>query len=162
MNTQPEHALQQGFNLARKGKVIEVVEDDGFILVQDYQDSQVVYPCYFLRTTSGSLPEISIDDLVIYRVPEVNEEHGVVLGLIEKYATYSSKVAKKLKKREIKEMTTLEDKVLHIKAHDGLVIECGKSTIILTKEGKVQVKGNDILSRARGMNKIKGAGVNIN
>ena len=131
-------------------------------MVQDNSDSNAIYPCYFLRTAAGALPKLQPQDLVIYRVPEMDEEYGVVLGVIEKYAAFDGKVAKKLKKNDISQMTTLEDKVLHIKAHDGLVIECGKSTIILTKDGKIQVKGNDILSRARGMNKIKGAGVNIN
>ena len=161
MNVQPQDVLQQAFNQTRKGTVLEVM-DEGLILVQDNANPNAVYPCYFLRTSAGSLPKIVIDDLVIYRVPEINEDYGVVLGVVEKYENLDDKVAKKLKKRDITQMTTLEDKVLHIKADDGLVIECGKSSIILTKDGKVQIKGNDLLSRARGMNKIKGAGVNIN
>jgi len=161
MKMQQDKVLQQAFNQTRKGVVLEVIEE-GLILVQDNTDSNAVYPCYFLRTAAGALPKLQPQDPVIYRVPEMDEEYGVVLGVIEKYATFDDKIAKKLKKNDISQMTTLEDKVLHIKAHDGLVIECGKSTIILTKDGKIQVKGNDILSRARGMNKIKGAGVNIN
>jgi len=161
MKQSQEKILQQAFNQTRKGIVLEVMQE-GLILIQDNIDSNAIYPCYFLRTAAGALPTIEPEDFVIYRVPELDEEYGVVLGVIEKYARFDDKVAKKLNKREISQKTTLEDKVLHIKAHDGLVIECGKSTIILTKDGKVQVKGNDLLSRARGMNKIKGAGVNIN
>ena len=161
MKTNKEVVLQEAFNQTRKGVVLDFAEE-GLILVQDYSDKNATYPCYFLRTAVGSLPKLEADDLVIYRVPELNEEYGVVVGIIEKYSHIDDKVAKKLKKKEVSQMTTLEDKVLHIKAHDGMVIECGKSTIILTKDGKVQIKGNDLLSRARGMNKIKGAGVNIN
>ena len=161
MKVQQQEILQQAFNQTRKGIVLEVIEE-GLILVQDKNDENAIYSCYFLRTSAGTLPNIDTDDSVIYRVPELDEEYGVVLGVVEKYAAVDDKVAKKLKKREISQMTTLEDKVLHIKAEEGLVLECGKSTIILTKDGKVQIKGNDLLSRARGMNKIKGAGVNIN
>ena len=161
MKISQEKVLQQAFNQTRKGVVLEVM-DEGLILIRDSSDANAIYPCYFLRTSAGALPSIQADDLVIYRIPELEEEYGVVLGVVEKYARFDDKIAKKLKQREVSRMTTLEDRVLHIKAHDGLVIECGKSTIILTKDGKVQVKGNDILSRARGMNKIKGAGVNIN
>ncbi|MDH5256868.1 MAG: hypothetical protein OEX07_02640 [Gammaproteobacteria bacterium] len=161
MKIQQQEVLQQAFNQTRKGIVMDVIEE-GLILVQDKADVNAVYPCYFLRTAAGALPKIKSNDTVIYRVPELDEEYGVVLGIIEKYMTFDDKVANKLKKREISQMTTLEDKVLHIKADDGLVIECGKSSIILTKDGKIQIKGNDLLSRARGMNKIKGAGVNIN
>ena len=161
MKIQQQEVLHQAFNQTRKGIVLEVM-DEGLILVQDSLDCNAVYPCYFLRTSAGSLPQINADDIVIYRVPENDESYGVILGIVEKYVTHNNKVAKKIKKRDISEMTTLEDKVLHIKADDGLVIECGKSSIILTKDGKVQIKGNDLLSRAQRMNKIKGAGVNIN
>ena len=161
MKIQQQEVLQQAFNQTRKGIVLEVM-DEGLILIRDRADENAIYPCYFLRTSAGSLPQIQTDDLVIYRVPELDEEYGVVLGVVEKYLPLGEKVAKKIKKREVSEMTTLEDKVLHIKADDGLVIECGKSSIILTKDGKVQIKGMELLSRARGMNKIKGAGVNIN
>jgi len=161
MKIQQQDVLQQAFNQTRKGIVLEVM-DEGLILIQDNADTNAIYPCYFLRTAAGALPQIHTNDPVIYRVPELNEDYGVVLGVIEKYTSLDNKVAKKLKKQEISQMTTLEDKVLHIKADDGLVIECGKSSIILTKDGKVQIKGDNLLSRARGMNKIKGAGVNIN
>jgi len=161
MKIQQQEVLQQSFNQTRKGNVLEVM-DEGLILIKDDKDSNAIYPCYFLRTSAGALPSINADDIVIYRVPEMDEEFGVVLGVVEKYAQYDDKVAKKISKRDISQMTTLEDKVLHIKADDGLVIECGKSSIILTKDGKVQIKGNDLLSRANRMNKIKGAGVNIN
>lgn len=161
MNVQPQDVLQQAFGQTRKGIVLEVMAE-GLLLVQDSINSNTIYPCYFLRTSMGALPKIINDDLVIYRLPEMNEDYGVVLGVIEKYKSLDEKVAKKIKKRDITQMTTLEDKVLHIKADDGLVIECGQSSIILTKDGKVQIKGNNLLSRARGINKIKGAGVNIN
>ncbi len=161
MKIQQQEVLHQAFNQTRKGIVLEVM-DEGLILIQDKLDVNAVYPCYFLRTSAGALPKIETTDFVIYRVPEIDEDYGVVLGVIEKYTAFDDKVAKKIKKREVSQMTTLEDKVLHIKADDGLVIECGKSSIILTKDGKVQIKGMELLSRARGMNKIKGAGVNIN
>ena len=161
MKVQQQDVIQQAFNQTRKGTVLEIMKE-GLILIQDKADVNAIYPCYFLRTSAGSLPPMNTDDHVIYRVPEFDEAYGVVIGVIEKYMPLNEKVAKKVKQRDVKQMTTLEDKVLHIKADDGLVIECGKSSIILTKDGKVQIKGMDLLSRARGMNKIKGAGVNIN
>jgi hypothetical protein len=58
--------------------------------------------------------------------------------------------------------TTVEDDVVRIKAERGLVIECGLSTLILTRDGKVQIKGNDITSRARNKNRIRGASIDLN
>lgn len=161
MKVQQQEVLQQVFNQTRKGTVLEILED-GLVSIQDKADTDAEYPCYFLRTSAGSLPQLHPQDLVIYRVPELDEKEGVVLGVIGKYTSYENKVAKQIEKCEAIRMTTLEDEVLHIKADEGLVIECGKSSIILSKDGKLQIKGVEILSHAKGTNKIKGAGVNIN
>lgn len=43
-----------------------------------------------------------------------------------------------------------------------IVLRCGRSSITLTRDGKVLVKGVDVVSRASGSNKIRGASVKIN
>lgn len=49
-----------------------------------------------------------------------------------------------------------------ISAEREIVLRCGDSSITLTRAGKVIIKGNYILSRSTGYNKIKGAAVDIN
>ena len=41
-------------------------------------------------------------------------------------------------------------------------LRCGEASIVLTQAGKVLIKGNFVLSRSRGANKVKGAYVDIN
>jgi len=43
-----------------------------------------------------------------------------------------------------------------------IIFECGKSSITLTKAGKILLKGKYLLSRSTGVNKIKGGSVQIN
>ncbi len=50
--------------------------------------------------------------------------------------------------------------VLH--AEREIELRCGEASIVLTKAGKVLIKGNYVLTRSRGANKIKGAYVDIN
>lgn len=50
--------------------------------------------------------------------------------------------------------------VLH--ADDEILLECGASSILLRKDGKIIVKGAQIVSRASGRHKIRGASVQIN
>lgn len=50
--------------------------------------------------------------------------------------------------------------VLH--AEREIELRCGDASIVLTKAGKVLIKGNYVLTRSRGANKIKGAYVDIN
>jgi hypothetical protein len=49
-----------------------------------------------------------------------------------------------------------------ISAEREIILQCGNSSITLTRAGKVIIKGNYILSRSSGYNKIKGAAVDIN
>jgi len=49
-----------------------------------------------------------------------------------------------------------------IDAEREIVLRCGDASITLTRAGKVIIKGNYILSRSTGYNKIKGAAIDIN
>ncbi len=51
---------------------------------------------------------------------------------------------------------------LLLESDDELTLVCGKSSITLRGDGRVIVKGAEILSRASGTNKIRGASVKIN
>lgn len=47
-------------------------------------------------------------------------------------------------------------------ANDEIVLRCKKSSMTLTKGGKIIIRGSDIVSRSSGSNRIKGASVRIN
>lgn len=47
-------------------------------------------------------------------------------------------------------------------AQEEIVLRCGKSSITLTKAGKVIIRGAYLLSRSSGVNRIKGGSVQIN
>jgi hypothetical protein len=55
-----------------------------------------------------------------------------------------------------------DDERLVVSAEREIVLRCGDASITLTRAGKVIIKGNYILSRSAGYNKIKGAAVDIN
>ncbi len=51
---------------------------------------------------------------------------------------------------------------LVLEAREQVEIRCGKSAMILNKDGKVVIKGEQVISRGRRINKIKGGVVKIN
>ena len=55
-----------------------------------------------------------------------------------------------------------DDERFVVTAEREIVLRCGEASITLTRAGKVIIKGNYILSRATGYNKIKGAAIDIN
>lgn len=57
---------------------------------------------------------------------------------------------------------TIDGKKIIIDAKQEIVLRCGKSSVILRKDGKILVKGINITSRASRTHKIKGSSININ
>lgn len=56
----------------------------------------------------------------------------------------------------------IDGETLVLEAQREVIIRCGKSSIQLSKDGKVRIRGTDILSRSSGGQRIKGGRVNIN
>ena len=150
----PQEAVLRG--------VIVGLDGVGTLRVQDALDAQTVLDCDHLRATAGSPPDYQVGDQVLYVVP-MGGTRGCVMGIVEPYQQTRDALAQTLQKTGRQpSKTTVHDEVVHIKADKGLVIECGEGTIIITQDGKLQIKGKEITSRARGMHKIKGAGINLN
>jgi hypothetical protein len=55
-----------------------------------------------------------------------------------------------------------DGKRLVIRAEQEIELRCGEASIILTRAGKVLIRGAYVLTRSRGANKVKGAYVDIN
>jgi len=51
---------------------------------------------------------------------------------------------------------------LTVSAKEQVVLRCGKSSITLTATGKVLIQGEYVVSRAAGVNRVKGGSVQIN
>jgi hypothetical protein len=56
----------------------------------------------------------------------------------------------------------VRDRLEEPEAPQELALSCGESSITLRRDGKIIIKGEEIVSRARGVNKVKGAIVKIN
>ena len=58
--------------------------------------------------------------------------------------------------------TNVDGKRIQIEAESEIVLKCGKGSITIKKEGKIVVRGTEIISRASGTNKIKGSNIKLN
>ena len=57
---------------------------------------------------------------------------------------------------------TIDGKRITFDADNEIVLKCGKSSITLTRAGKILIKGEYVLSQSTGENKIRGGSVAIN
>jgi hypothetical protein len=47
-------------------------------------------------------------------------------------------------------------------AEEEVVLKCGRSSVLLRRDGKIVIKGGNIVSRASGTNKVQGSVVHLN
>ncbi len=59
-------------------------------------------------------------------------------------------------------VASVDGERLELTADKEIVLRCGKASITLTRAGKIIIRGAYLLSRSSGVNKIKGASVQIN
>ena len=90
-------------------------------------------------------------DLVLVLRPTDPAQNGCVLGRIGRYRPQPAEPAS----------STPPDHVV-IEAGEMLTIKCGDSSLDLRKDGKLMIRGNDVLTRAKRTQRIKGGTVAIN
>jgi len=69
-------------------------------------------------------------------------------------------VAPALKRADMQVMK--DGQTVEIEAETRLELRCGAASIILEKDGRIAIRGTQLTSQARGVNRIKGAAVHLN
>jgi hypothetical protein len=57
---------------------------------------------------------------------------------------------------------SVDGKKVVVTGEEEIILQCGESSITLTKAGKIEIRGKYLVSRATGVNRILGASVNVN
>jgi hypothetical protein len=107
------------------------------------------FVCDVLR--NGGYPErVAVGDTVLVCVPAGDEENrAVVIGRIG------------LTGRPDAADPAVPDELL-IEARRELTLKCGDGSITIRADGKILIKGKELVSHAQKMNRIKGGAVAIN
>ncbi|MBP9064071.1 MAG: hypothetical protein KBF81_09925 [Aquabacterium sp.] len=56
----------------------------------------------------------------------------------------------------------VDGQMITLQAETELLLRCGNASILLRRDGKLVIKGTEVVSRASGAHKIRGGQVNIN
>lgn len=124
------------------GTVIDF-PSSGEIAVKLSGRSGRVVLCDFLSTTSGEPPELNQGDRVLVVIPQDHDGKPIVLG---KVAGYRRPDRRKLV----------------VAADEELTLRCGEATIAIRKNGRILIKGVDIVTHARQRNRIRGGSIQLN
>lgn len=131
--------------------------DEGQPLVV-YGDEAAPRPSLCLTTVSAE----HLPCRVLLAVLNEYASQTVILGVVEDTISYKAEEAAVEVSRSAVDEVCVDGKRVTVEAKEEIVLRCGKSSILLNKNGKIILKGVDLVNRAARTNKIKGASVNIN
>lgn len=116
------------------------IEEDGSLLVRVHARD---FRCDWLEGPANAGIHLEPGDHLLF-IPPVQEEPGLVLGRIGKY-----------RKPQPQQHVTIE-------AGESLTLKCGEASVELRSDGRTMIKGEDVLLRAKGTQRIRAATVAIN
>ena len=149
-NAQLKESQIEDIHGVRVGKVI-FVKETGHLLV-DYPDNP------FDPLPARTTVDITFGDAnraVLLTFERNDPRLPIIIGLIQ------DELVVTLDKKEIKDVIVDGERIV-FDAEKEIELRCGKSSLIMKRDGKVVLKGAQLVSRASGVNKIKGAAVQIN
>lgn len=129
--------------------IVQDVGPDGTVVIADAPDRLLDV----LTTASGELRVVPGDE-VMYWLPEQPNERGVVFGRIGESVEPTTAVEPELRPSP--------PDTLVLEAKSGLTLRVGGASIEIRADGKILIKGTDLVSHAKRMNRIKGGAVAIN
>ena len=135
-----------------RGQVIDI-QDDGSVVVTSNDLELAGCLCDTLTGTGGDTLQLAVDDEVLLWVPPSPDARGVILGRIG--PTQAAAVASSGSNEATPDTLVLE-------AKHSLTLRVGEGSITIREDGKILIKGKDLVSHAQRTNRIKGGSVSIN
>ena len=93
---------------------------------------------------------------------EGDPRRPIVTGLVQPLQLMGAAPANPVQLPEPRREGTHDGRRLTFEAPDEIVPRCGQASLILRKNGVVQLKGAYVLSQSSGVNRIRGGSVQIN
>ncbi len=166
-NVKTSLAKWQEFNTSERrnfvvGRIVRIT-GDGRLYVDYPGNTMGVLESRSVVEVPARSDDIDTTDIPVLLVFENgNPNLPIIAGIMQMPQTQSGIVKQIAFPRKKPKDILLDGKKVIFEAMEEIELRCGKSSVILTKEGKIVVKGTEIISRAAKSNKIKGATVKIN
>lgn len=146
--TEPKRVLELTTTAAtgtRVGRVAALLDEA--VLVAFPPDGAIV-ACDLLEPPGVGMRPLGEGETVLVTHPEGNDGRGVILGRVLRPAAGDASQGR-------------PEEIL-LEARKGLTLKVGEGSITLREDGKVLVRGRDLVSHARRTNRIRGGTVAIN
>ncbi|MCO8121113.1 hypothetical protein NHH03_05135 [Stieleria sp. TO1_6] len=150
-------AGQQAAQIVR-GTIHSILANGQLMIAGDESDDVQPFRSDVLQSAFGRDVKLNVGDMVLALSPLTRQDCGCVLGLIGRY------------KEPVPPVSSLSTSLSNdptprqvvIEATDELTLKCGDCSVDLRKDGKLMIRGVDVLTRAKRTQRIKGGSVAIN
>jgi hypothetical protein len=160
MNAVELSAGRLGSRSIQRGRVA-ATNGDGTITIAGADGS--LLPCEILVTASADSTDfVAGDEVLVWRASE-EAECNVVLGKIRRapIGPMTSSSSQTMDYPMADERVEAPDELV-FEAKHSLTLRVGDGSITIREDGKILIKGKDLVSHAQRMNRIKGGAVSIN
>lgn len=145
-STAPSATAAPGSGLCRA--TVRTRREDGTIEVAVADPQSATFVCDVLDSAELVENELREGDEVVVMAPAQGQPRGCVLGRVRRGLRPSPE-------------EEVPDKLL-IEAGKELVLRVGEGSITIRADGKILIKGKDLVSHAKRMNRIRGGSVSLN
>ena len=148
ISSRPHREDRQQLVGAQRGRLVRI-DDEGRLFV-DFPDNPSDPVAAKLAVSEAELADViaGVEILLIFENNDLTQP--IIIG----------RVRDRLPVNGIE--ISIRGRRVIVNADQEIELRCGEAKLLITHEGKVVVLGNDVLSRARRRNRIKGGTVNIN
>ena len=155
----PNKAIADG---APKLGTIERIDDSGEVFVNfaGYPECPVKAAVAVHLVADIDSPQVLLESKVLLVFEDNDVRYPVIVGLVADSINEARRSAEDA--RNLLAELIVDGRSLKISAQDEISLACGKSRITLRKDGKIVLRGTDVISRASASNRIRGARVKIN
>lgn len=103
-----------------------------------------------------------IGQSVLLWVDDAENNRPIIIGFIsDQFEEFESKSNNEM--TTFSESTlTIDGKQVNLEGKKEIILKCGHSSITLSQNGKISIKGKNIINRSSGNYRVKGANLNFN
>ena len=134
---------------------IHTILDSGEIIVEPLRQPDCQFNCDVLESAFPAGTRLEIGDVVLAITPISDFENGCVIGRVVRYKPREGTTP-------LSQLTQQTPRHIVIEATDQVSLKCGDAALDLRNDGKVMIRGKDVLTRAKRTQRIKGGTVAIN
>jgi hypothetical protein len=147
----------------RVGKVVRV-DEGGKVFVDFPGNAQGPVFARFTRSIQISTLRQTLSDVQeVLLVFENNDpERPIIIDVMHSLLDEIAEVPEAILEAKKPDDVIVDGERVTFDAKEEIVLRCGKASITLTRAGKVLIRGEYVLSRSSGVNRIKGGSVQIN